>query len=47
MKVLAKKSEAIGSVAVVDRNREDAMLSQIELVTRSERFDPRIARQVF
>lgn len=55
VRVLARRSEVIlevirykraHSMAVIDRDREDRMLDDIELVARSEGLDPRIARQV-
>ena len=53
--VLARRSNVIldvirykraNSMAVVDRDREDRMLANIERVAASEGLDPRIARQV-
>jgi len=55
VQVLARRSQVIldvirykraNSMAVVDRDREDQMLENIELVASSEGLDPRIARQV-
>ncbi len=53
--VLLERTRLIGEViqfkrahtmAVVDRPREDAMLSRIEALAESKGLDPRIARQV-
>lgn len=55
VQVLARRSTVIlevirykraNSMAVVDRDREDRMLSNIERVAASDELDPRIARQV-
>jgi isochorismate pyruvate lyase len=55
VQVLARRSEVIRdvirykrarSIAVVDRDREDRMLADIERVATAEGLDPRIARQV-
>jgi chorismate mutase len=55
VQALARRSRVIldvirykraNSMPVVDREREDLMLSEIERVAVSEHLDPRIARQV-
>ena len=55
VRVLARRSKVIvdvirykraNSMAVVDREREDQMLIDIERIAVSEGLDPRIARQV-